>query len=273
VTEPHPFRFGVVVGPPGSSADWTATAHAVEDLGYDLLLMPDTRFTPSPFPALAAAAAVTSRLRVGTWVLAAPLRTPAAVVRETAALQLLSDGRFELGIGTGRPAAAEEARLLGMPWGTATDRIRQVLEVMKAVRRAVVPEPHVTVAASGPRMLAAAADAGAGTIALALSPSATRDDVARAADAARAPRTDPELALQISGVGGRLVGHLARQGLDPDALRDAAAVLPGGPDDMAAALIALRAATGVSFFPVAVEHADAFAPVLRLLRSQHPAAG
>jgi alkanesulfonate monooxygenase SsuD/methylene tetrahydromethanopterin reductase-like flavin-dependent oxidoreductase (luciferase family) len=264
----RPFRFGVVVGRPASGKEWSATARQVEALGYAALLLPDTTFTPSPFPALAAAAAVTSTVHVGSWVLAAPFRSPAAVVRETSALQLLSGGRFELGIGTGRPDAAREAELLGEVWGSAADRLDRLVEVVAAVREQVSPAPRVVVAGSGPRVLAA--PHGAETVALALAPTATLDDVARAADLARPAGRDPELALQLSGVGGRLVGHLARQGLAPGDLSDAAAVLPGDADGMAEALLRLRTRTGISYLTVAAEHAELFAPVAAALARTSP---
>jgi alkanesulfonate monooxygenase SsuD/methylene tetrahydromethanopterin reductase-like flavin-dependent oxidoreductase (luciferase family) len=257
----RPFRFGVVVGRPASGGEWSRTARDVEALGYSALLLPDTTYTPSPFPALAAAAAVTTTLHVGSWVLAAPFRSPAAVVRETSALQLLSGGRFELGIGTGRPDAAREAELLGEVWGSAADRIARLVDVVAAVREHVAPAPPVVVAGAGPRVLAA--PHGAETVALALPPTATLDDVARGADLARSAGRDPELALQLSGVGGRLVAHLARQGLTPADLRDAAAVLPGDANAMTEALLRLRARTGISYFTVAAEHAEFFAPVAR----------
>jgi alkanesulfonate monooxygenase SsuD/methylene tetrahydromethanopterin reductase-like flavin-dependent oxidoreductase (luciferase family) len=177
------FRFGVVVGGPASGEEWSRTARHVEALGYAALLLPDTTYTPSPFPALAAAAAVTTTLHVGSWVLAAPFRSPAAVVRETSALQLLSGGRFELGIGTGRPDAAREAELLGEAWGSAGDRIARLVDVVTAVREQVSPVPPVVVAGAGPRVLAA--PHGAETVALALPPTASLEDVARAADLAR----------------------------------------------------------------------------------------
>ena len=52
---------------------WADRARSIEQQGWTSLLVPDTRWTPSPFPALAVAAAVTSVLRVRTWVIAAPL--------------------------------------------------------------------------------------------------------------------------------------------------------------------------------------------------------
>lgn len=268
MSEQRRFRSGVVAGRPASGQEWLATARRVEELGYATLLLPDTTFTPSPFPALAAATAVTTSLRVGSWVLASPFRTPAVVVRETAALQLLSGHRFELGIGTGRPDAAREAEQLGQPWGTGGERIARLVDVVTAVRTQVVPAPPVVVAGSGPRVLAAAHDAD--TVALALPPTATTDDVARAADLARARTRDPELALQLSGVGGRLVGHLARQGLAPGDLHHAAAVLDGDTDAMAEALVRLRDRTGVSYLTIAAEHAELFAPVAAALATVSP---
>src|SRR3954468_5610461 len=101
-------RFGVVATPRGDAAAWSAEVRAFEAAGWDAVLVPDTLWTPSPFPTLAAAAVATTTLRMRTWVVAAPLRTPGALVREVAALQLLSAGRFELGIGPGRPDAKEE---------------------------------------------------------------------------------------------------------------------------------------------------------------------
>lgn len=260
----RPFRFGVVVGPPASGAAWLGRAREIESAGYDLLLLPDTRFTPSPFPALAAAAAVTTRLRVAPWVLAAPLRAPAAVVRETAALQLLSGGRFELGIGTGRPDAAAEAAALGVPWGTGAERRRILTATAEAVRAEVAPAPPVMIAASGPLALQAAAVAD--TVALALPPTAGVDDVLRAIDIVRSTGADPAFALQLSGVGGRLVPHLERQGITVEQLPGAVAVLDGDVDAMVAALLELRDRTGISMFPVSSAHAEAFAPVLAALR-------
>jgi alkanesulfonate monooxygenase SsuD/methylene tetrahydromethanopterin reductase-like flavin-dependent oxidoreductase (luciferase family) len=260
------FRFAVVAGSVRASGEWFDLARATEAAGYDVLLQPDTRFTPAPFAALAAAGAVTRTLRLGTWVLAAPLHIPAAVAREAATLQLLTDGRFELGLGTGRPAAAAEAELLGLPWGTGAERIRRVFDVIDAVRSAVLPAPRILVAGSGPTILAAAGRV-ADTVALALPPTATVDDVARAADTARSGG-DPELALQLSGVGGRLVLHLARQGLTTEALADTAGVVDGDGAAMADRILELRRRTGVSTIAVAAELAAAFAPVLPLLRER-----
>ena len=102
MTHPRPFRFGVMAAKARSASEWTATAKKSEDLGYSALLMPDHFGDQlSPVPALAAAAAVTSTLRVGTLVFANDFRHPAALAKETATLDLLSDGRLEVGVGAG----------------------------------------------------------------------------------------------------------------------------------------------------------------------------
>src|SRR3954451_25085630 len=117
------FRFGVVAATARTGAEWTGTARRAEQLGYDILLVPDTLHTLSPFAALAAAAASTTRLRVGTYVLSAPNRTPEHVAWETRTLQLLSGGRFELGIGGGRPGADRDAATLGGAFGPPGERL------------------------------------------------------------------------------------------------------------------------------------------------------
>src|SRR5207249_5934000 len=97
-----PFRFGVNVRTAGSHAEWAEKARKVERLGYSVLLVPDhLAELLAPFPALAAAAAATTRLRVGTGVLNNDLRHPLLTAREAATLDVLSDGRLELGIGAG----------------------------------------------------------------------------------------------------------------------------------------------------------------------------
>ena len=265
MTDPIPLRFGVVVGRAESGAAWTAAARRIEEQGFDLLLVPDTAWTPSPFPALAAAAAVTGRLHLATWVLASPFRTIGALVREVAALQHLADGRFEVGLGTGRPGAEEDARRLSVAWGSPAERLSQLLDAVQAVRAGVAPVPEVTIAASGPRSLAAAGEV-ADTVALALPPTATVADVQVAAARVREAGGAPALALQLSGVGGRWIDRLARSTPPDEVAARSAAFLRGDAAAMAEQLTALAAATGVTTFPVAQEHADAFAPVLALLR-------
>jgi alkanesulfonate monooxygenase SsuD/methylene tetrahydromethanopterin reductase-like flavin-dependent oxidoreductase (luciferase family) len=100
----RPFRFGLITAMAGSAAEWAATARRAEAAGYSTLLMPDTTGpTLSPMPALAIAAASTTTLHVGNWVLVNDFRNPVLLAREAATLDLLTHGRFELGLGAGRP--------------------------------------------------------------------------------------------------------------------------------------------------------------------------
>jgi alkanesulfonate monooxygenase SsuD/methylene tetrahydromethanopterin reductase-like flavin-dependent oxidoreductase (luciferase family) len=76
-------------------------ARRAEDLGFDVLHLPDHIGAPAPFPTLMAAAAATKTLRLGTFVLNACFYKPALLARDVQALRELSDGRFELGLGAG----------------------------------------------------------------------------------------------------------------------------------------------------------------------------
>lgn len=265
--------FSMIAVPGSNGRAWAELARSAEQAGWTTLLVPDTRWTVSPFPALAAAAAVTSTLRLRTWVIAAPLRSPAAVVREASALQVLSDGRFELGIGSGRPDARDDANRLGVDWGSARDRIEQAARVITAVREQVTPAPEVVVAAAGPRMLAATAPL-VDRLALVLAPQATAEDLAATAQRVRAAagRQVP-LIQQIVGLNDELPGWLRAQsggGLDARALVEAGAVgmLSGDAAQMADTLLERSDTLGIDEFAVPGDLAGLFEPVIaRLTRA------
>src|SRR5690242_19153097 len=97
--EHRPFRFGVVAAQARSGEEWAELARRVEALGYTTLVMPDTiAHSLAPLVALTAAAAATRSLRVGTYVIANDYRPPVLLAKEAATLDLLSGGRFELGL-------------------------------------------------------------------------------------------------------------------------------------------------------------------------------
>src|SRR5260370_6393899 len=102
IEEMKPFRFGVTVGRAGSRAQWVEKARKIEDLGYDVLTVPD-HLTDlfAPMPAVLSAADATQHLRGGTNVLNNDFRHPALVAREAATGDLLTDGRLQLGLGAG----------------------------------------------------------------------------------------------------------------------------------------------------------------------------
>ncbi|UOQ90654.1 LLM class flavin-dependent oxidoreductase [Agromyces endophyticus] len=264
---PHPFRFGAVVGRRGTAASWAAIARDLEQRGLSTLLVPDTVGTASPFSALAAAAAATERLHLGTWVLSAPLRSPEAAVREATTLHELSGGRFELGLGAGRPGGEHDAERLGVEWGAPGRRVDRV-EATAAAVRAELPDLPVVIAGNGDRMLRIAG-AHARTLALAMPPTATVDEVAALATRARTTAgADLEIALQIAGVGDDLPDWLRnRLGLSARGLEeaDAAALLSGDVERDADHLEHLREAAGVSYFTMAHEHAEVLTPLIERL--------
>lgn len=98
----RPFRFGIITDGAPTREEWITRAREAEDLGYSTLLQPD-HFTSEFFPlaSLMAAADATKNLRIGTLVYNNDLRHPVLLAKEVAALDMLSGGRFELGIGAG----------------------------------------------------------------------------------------------------------------------------------------------------------------------------
>jgi probable F420-dependent oxidoreductase len=134
------FRFGVVGESIRSGPELASTARRAEALGYDTLLLRD-HFVAEPFGhqlaplvALTAAAAATRTLRVGSLVLDNDYRHPVLLAKEAATLDLLSAGRFELGIGAGW--LREEYERAGMPFdppATRVGRLEEALAVLKGL--------------------------------------------------------------------------------------------------------------------------------------------
>jgi probable F420-dependent oxidoreductase len=136
----RPFRFGVVAGYAPSRAAWIGLARRAEELGYAVLLTPDRTSggTPSPVPALAVAASATTTLRVGTYVFANGYRHPVTLAREVATLDVLTDGRFELGLGTG--VSAEEYQQMGLPFPSTGKRVDQLEETVTLLKKLLTQE-------------------------------------------------------------------------------------------------------------------------------------
>lgn len=125
----HPFRFGVMVHSGGARQVVTETAHRVEAVGYSTFLLPDHLDQPvAALPALAVAAEATTHLRLGTLVLANDFRHPVLLAKDVATLDLLSGGRFELGLGAGwRKGEYEQA---GIPYDATPVRINRLAEAL-----------------------------------------------------------------------------------------------------------------------------------------------
>lgn len=295
----HPFRFGVVAAQARSGDEWIASARRAEAWGYATWLIPDTLGpTLAPMPALAVMAAATQSIRLGTFVLANDFRNPVHVARESATLDLLSSGRFELGLGAGRPGAVDDYRALGISadsGGVRVERLAESLGVIKALlsgQRVSAPGPYyaiadaqafpqtfqqprppILVAGSGKRLLALAARE-ADIVALGARPdetaAAVAEKVAWLREAAGNRFAQLELNINLIAVGDP--SHQpsrARYGLDIDIaqmMRNASPfVLMGRPDDMRDQLLQRREALGVSYITVGADLMERFAPVVELL--------
>jgi probable F420-dependent oxidoreductase len=127
------FRFGLSVRDAGSRAAWQDRARQAEALGFSTLVVPDHLVEAlPPLVPLVSAADATERLRVGTFVLNNDFRHPVLVAREAAAVDLLSDGRLELGLGAGHMAS--EYREAGLRFDPASTRVQRLGEAVRIVR-------------------------------------------------------------------------------------------------------------------------------------------
>ena len=119
---------------PTTAQDWPGLARRCEELGFEGLVVPDhPGSAPSPFVALAAAAAVTSHLRLGTCVINAGLWEPVPLATEVATLDVVSAGRALLGLGAGHTPA--EWRMQGRAMPPASQRVDRLIEVVDTTRR------------------------------------------------------------------------------------------------------------------------------------------
>jgi alkanesulfonate monooxygenase SsuD/methylene tetrahydromethanopterin reductase-like flavin-dependent oxidoreductase (luciferase family) len=104
----HPVRVGVA-----GQGPITEAARRAESSGYDALLVGDHTGMLAPLPTLAAAAAVTDRIRLGVQTINIAFRPLAALAQEAAAIDVISGGRLLLGLGAGY--AEQEVRSMGLP--------------------------------------------------------------------------------------------------------------------------------------------------------------
>jgi len=186
MTRARPFRFGVFGENARSPEALLDTARRAEDSGYATFLIRD-HFIEAPFghqlaplTALATVAAATTRLRIGSLVLSNDYRHPVILAKEIATLDVLSNGRVELGLGAGFSKAEYDGA--GLPFdqpGVRVDRFEESIRVLKGLfaegpltfcgkhyaitnldsypKPAQRPHPPILIGAAGKRMLAIAA--------------------------------------------------------------------------------------------------------------------
>jgi probable F420-dependent oxidoreductase len=265
------FRFGVQGAPVPTEPAWADVARRAEDHGYDVLSMPDhLDGRLAPIVALAYAAAITDRIRLGTTVLAADFRNPALLVREVATLDELARHRVELGLGAGWMATDYE--VAGIPFAPARERIDRLAALVPVVRAALRADLPLMLGGGGRRMLELAgrvADivgivtANPGGVAGRLEESgtlaATCEKIGWVRDAAGDRFSEIELNTRVWTAEPEAVSAMgAEAAASPHVMVRPARV-------MADKLLRLRDATGISYVTVSVRFLDELAPVIELL--------
>lgn len=130
------FRFGVQVSKATTAKGWAELARRTEAAGYEVLTMPD-HFTDqlAPVPALMAAASATTTLRVGALVFDNDYKHPVVLAKELATIDLLSDGRLDIGLGAGWMISDYEEA--GITYDSPKVRIDRFIEGVAVIRGAM----------------------------------------------------------------------------------------------------------------------------------------
>lgn len=135
------FRFGVIAKQPRRAVEFRDFARHCEDLGFSTFYMPDhfVDHPLAPIPGIMAAAGATTTLRVGTLVLGNDYKHPVVLANEAATIDLLSDGRLELGVGAGWMTADYERG--GFPFDGAGVRIARLDESLTVLEGLMADGP------------------------------------------------------------------------------------------------------------------------------------
>lgn len=136
----RPFRFLAEAAAVADGRTLAAEARRAEAMGIDVLVIPDHLIEQlAPVPFMATVAAATERLRIGTFVLNNDLRHPAVLAQDLASLDVLSDGRLEIGIGAGWNVP--EYRAIGLPFDPVGRRVSRLAEAIAVLKGAFGPGP------------------------------------------------------------------------------------------------------------------------------------
>lgn len=284
---PRPFRFGVSLIDPAPAEEWRAKSRRAEELGYDVILVPDHLGMPAPFPALVAVAEATRRPRLGTFVLNAGFWNPALLAREVETTAALTGGRLELGLGTGYVQAEHDAA--GLPFGSPRERVDHLRRTVEELERRLDAEVPLMIGGNGERMLELTAEhadiaafTGAslvpGSTEGKLVPMANEDFEARLArykELAAGRKEAAELNLLIQMVvvtedRAAAVAPLVER--VPDATVEQALDLPillvGTLEQITAQVLTQRERYGFTYLTVLEPYMEAFAPVIDELRGK-----
>jgi probable F420-dependent oxidoreductase len=289
------FRVGVLLSPGAGRDEWRADCRSAEQLGYDVIAVPDHLGVRSPFPAMMMAAAATERVRLTTYVLNSAFWKPVLLARELLTMDVLTEGRVEAGLGTGY--VRTEFERAGLDWGTPGTRVGHLAETAAALR-GLLADPRslgfaepakqlpLLIGGNGDRVLRLAAQhadiasfAGAvlapgssrGTLQL-IDAEAMDERVAFFAEAAGPRAAEVERNILVQSVvvtdDRRAAAQAMRRHLPyltSEQILGAPTLLVGTQDEMAEILLARRERFGISYVCVQERDMATFAPVIGLL--------
>jgi probable F420-dependent oxidoreductase len=285
----RPFRFSVNVLSRLWRSEWGDMARKAEDLGYDVLQVPDHMGNQSPFPALVTAAESTN-LRLGTYVINTGLYVPNMLARLLATTDQLTDGRLEVGLGAGYIPADFHA--VGIPFPSGRERAERLMETVRRLRTVFAdadfapptcqrPAPPLLVAGDGDRVLGFAAQ--------------EADIVGFSVDSANRPGADPGQALEnrvqlVRDKAGKRFEHLELNlfistvavtrndapdlrmsrflapDLSDEQLLRLPTVLTGTEHQIAETILSYREKYDITYFTILEPHMHDFSRVINLLR-------
>lgn len=249
-------------------------AKRAEEAGFDVLCVPDHLGAAAPFPTLTAVAMATTRLQVSMYVLNAAFYKPALLSRDLQALDVLSDGRLEIGLGTGY--VREEFEAAEIPYPSAGARV-DYLEHMTNYLKEHHPTAPILIAGNGDRVLTLAARradivglTGARVRAVA-DPLAERIEFVRIAAGDRFDSLELNIAITAMPRVGETDPDLRLTRTYSPEMSDAEilampSVLAGSPREIADTLSGYRDKYGITSFTVQDNHLDNFAKVIAELR-------
>ena len=298
-------RFSTQSGSQPTGQDWLARAKRLEAIGYETLSMPDHMVGGawSNMPALGAAAAVTTKLRLGNLVLDNDFRNPVVLAREFATLDVISNGRVEIGLGAGW--FDRDYQSTGIPFDRGRVRVARLAEAVMLMKRVFTegevtfegtyyrttksecrpktvqqPRPPILIAAGGPEILALAgreADIvavippGAG-----VQPPAPDDvaatgvrrqiDVVREAAGSRFEEIELSCFVDVTLTDDRekTIAELADKAkVDPAVLGSSVYRGIGTLDQVRQHIVRVRRDTGITYFCLRGPHAEELAPVVK----------
>ncbi|MCB0962596.1 MAG: TIGR03621 family F420-dependent LLM class oxidoreductase [Acidimicrobiales bacterium] len=140
MAHPRRLRFGIQLADAPSGDEWAALARRVEGLGFDSLLLPDHFGAQlAPVPAMAAAAAATTELKVGTLVHDNDYKHPVVLAKELATIDRLSGGRLEVGLGAGWMLT--DYQQAGIPYDPGPVRVDRFEEGLTVLKGLLGPDP------------------------------------------------------------------------------------------------------------------------------------